>query len=855
MEKKSDQILQDSVGLNQLMPSLADQQRVDSSVVHAEKKGEKNARSNNERRIRTHLLRLTRLLEHEGVEARVWNSAVKELILDADEIPESYWDQQRQIARDNGYGDIDLGRHEKDQITRQLQEAQRAGLESWRDYLESTGDQYPLWFKFYVWDGMSHLGTFNKQKVHYNKRSSGTVAPYPQLNPAALAKVFEAVKNKGADDLEVAQLIKAGNFNKIYSHMLLDQKAIISTPEKSENIHGKWREYTSEDIQAITEAAQGTPWCIAGRDMAVSYTRGGGKFLLFHLQDSETGVISPTAAASVRLDNQGQVVELSGLKGGAGQYVEDALIPTVLEKVKGLPGGEKYLQAFEDKQMLISMDKKFQNGEPFSLEELTFLYEADRSIKLIGRQKDPRIEQFKKNYQQHLQQIVEGKGISKQDAELFIWSTDYIEHNLRDLLDSGYNATIIANKLYPISRFDNLDQLIQAGADIDLLKLYSQFNLEEKLRVFTKLKELGADLDPDELTAQFSPRVWLWHFKDFLSIGADITANDVAMAFDEKGRFQYLSELVGIGAEIDAEKILKDLKPVLDSGSRHQQNLWLLIQQGAKVETILDLAVIDLGYRSDDLGDVTKQLLYSGLTSDEVMSFIVNAKKKADYNYGDELTGNLNTGDGRNKRIKMLLKSGIETDAILRSAGFGSGMIEDSLDVLLKAGADRIELMKALGAYFTSQHINEMIEAGVQISDIVEHIKPEPKFILQEFELLNEKEANLSIDEVVGWLNLHEVLDEIANVTRLKANIDVNDLLDNPEVGYIRPYQIDDLLAAGADPQKIAQKIHPIDVGYNLGDRHWERNNSNRNYWRNNYPKIYNLTCKIVSDKVKAGII
>lgn len=478
MEKITDQTLQDAIGLNRLMPNLADQQRIESSVVHAEKKGEKRTRSNSESRIRAHLLRLTRLLEHEGVEVRVWNSAVEELVIDADEIPESYWEQQIQIARDNGFGDIDLGRHERDQLTIQIQEAQRTGLESWREYLETTGDQYPLWFKFYVWDGMSHLGTFNKQKGHYNKRSRGTVAPYPQLNPAALAKVFEAVKNKGVDDLEVAQLVKSGNFNKLYSHMLLDQKVIIPTPERPEDVHGEWREYTREDIQAITEAAQGTPWCIAGRDMAMSYTKNGDRFLLFHLQDPETGKVSPTAAASVRLDVHGQVAEISGLKGGSSQFVEDALVPTIQAKVEGLSGGERYLQAFEDKQMLISMDRKFQNGEPFSLEELIFLYEVDRPIEYIDSYaKDPRIKQFKGDEQQHIQQIAEAKGISIKDAELFIWTSKYIRTHLDDLLSSGYNPTTIAIKLLEtghaipiilnLDKFSGLDHNIVVNSILD----------------------------------------------------------------------------------------------------------------------------------------------------------------------------------------------------------------------------------------------------------------------------------------------------------------------------------------------------------------------------------------------------
>lgn len=830
--------------LHRLMPNLAGQQRVENSVVHAENRGDQQVRSNSERRIGAHLVRLTKLLQHEGVEKRVWDSAVEELIIKPQDISDGYWEQQKQIARDNGLGDVHLGRREKDELTGQLQEAQRTGLESWRNYLESTGDQYPVWFKFYAWDGMSRLGTFDKQKGHYGKRSSGTVAPYPQLNPAALGKVFEAVKDQGGNDEDVAKLVNSGNFNKLYSHMLLDQKAVIPTPEKPEDVRGEWKEYSSNDIQAITEAAEGTPWCIAGRSMAESYTSNGGKFLLFHLQDSETGKVSPTAAASVRLDERGQVVELSGLKGGASQYVEDALIPTIQEKVNQLPGGEKYLQAFEDKQMLIQMDRKFQDGEPFSREELLFLYETERPIRYIDTYaKDPRVEQFKRDRNQHQQQLAESEGIGMKEAELIVTSASELEKNLGQFLGQGYDPNIIANKLPPEARFRYLDNLTEAGAQVDLNDLYNQFETEEQLRVFSKLQERGAELDPDELAGKFGPRGQLRNYHALSNIGASITPNDIANAFSDKERFDNLGDLSKIGAKVDVDGLLRELKPRLDT-----HHLALYLEQGAKLETIKDIFELDLSYKSSNLRDTARQLVVAGLTSDEVMTFLAGYKKNYVRTNGD----NFNRGDDSHDRIQALLSSGVEPDAILRSNVFDSYHIEHEITKLIAAGVDTNELMNVLGAYYTGKHIDELLKAGAQVGDIVAHIKAEPKYVLEYFEQLNENGANLAIEDVVGAMDPKDVLNEIAEAKRLGASIDVNDLLDNPAVNEVRVYKIDDLLALGADPQKIAKKIPAREVGYDTRTGSWSSYLSSNDLLRKTHPDIYKLVYGRVRSEVAA---
>ena len=123
------------------------------------------------------------------------------------------------------------------------------------------------------------------------------------------------------------------------------------------------------------------------------------KFIVFKLKapNSPDGY-STNSVASIRLDQDGKVTEVSGLN--EGQAIEDSLIPTVKEKVLSLPGGKEFLQKFEDKQTLIKLDHKMQNGEDLTKEELSFLYEIDRPIATLDtyNSKDPRITELKEKY-------------------------------------------------------------------------------------------------------------------------------------------------------------------------------------------------------------------------------------------------------------------------------------------------------------------------------------------------------------------------------------------------------------------------------------------------------------------------
>ena len=378
---------------------------------------------NRERRVDAYLTRLDRIIDKYGnrAEQKLWQRSSEKLIIEPENIPEKYWQRQEQIMRDETGRSEKLNENERDYLTRDIQRSQRESIKSWADYLGSESSPYPLWFKVLAWDGVSRMGTFDKEKGYFSKRNKTTTAPYPKCDAEALGKAYETVnkaysfnqnsetpgETENQNEEKLIKLAESSNFNKLYSEILKDQKTVVKTPEHAKDVRGEWLTYGADEAEKLSEAATGTGWCIAAPDVGRSYlnfgeyghsedvSENGAKFMLFHLEDPKTGLISETAAASVRLDTEGRVAEVSGL--GEEQAIEDALVPTVEKKVRSLEGGEEYLEAFADKKELIRLDHKMQAGATeFSQKDINFIFEQEREIKNLDTyREDPRVQELK----------------------------------------------------------------------------------------------------------------------------------------------------------------------------------------------------------------------------------------------------------------------------------------------------------------------------------------------------------------------------------------------------------------------------------------------------------------------------
>ena len=583
---------------------------VESSFNKARNNKEKLPGKNNERRNFAYLSRLDRMIEKHGdaIEQKLWEASAENLVMDYEDIPDAYWKQQEQILRDNGQG-RELSRREKEILAEDLIDKQRQSITSWANYLGDKNCPYPLWFKVYAFDGISKMSNaLNLDEADYNRRDNTTALSFPKLNAEILAKVYRQINDfygvdkenwlsKNSDDEKLVSLVKSANFPKLYAKELVDTKVIIKTPERTEDVHGDWFEYKLGDEEEIASLAEGTKWCVVDPNVAHNYLVYGeyghssnkgadeksnskAKFIIFRLEDPNSpGVFASNGSASIRLDPNGIVDEISGLN--EGQAVEDALVPIVKEKALSLPGGEKYLQKFDDKQALIKLDNKRKEGEDLTKEELSFLYELDRPIATLDtyNRKDPRIPELKEKY--GIEYALE-KGA---DTNKLVPRLDYsyIKNYLGTLLEHGADINKITNRLEPTDIFENLDIFLEHGANInDITSNMDSYDIVRRLdilfehgadinKITNRLKpsdivlkldtllEHGANININQLVSKLSPECTCCYLDTLLEHGADININQLTSEVDPAFICSYLDTLLEHGADIN--KITNRLKP------------------------------------------------------------------------------------------------------------------------------------------------------------------------------------------------------------------------------------------------------------------------------------------------------
>ena len=560
---------------------------VESSFNKARNNKEKLPGKNNERRNFAYLSRLDRMVEKYGdtLEQKLWEASAENVVMDYEDIPEAYWKQQEQILRDNGQG-RELSEYEKEILAEDLIDKQRQSITSWANYLGDKNCPYPLWFKVYAFDGISKMSNaLNLDEADYNRRDNTTALSFPKLNAEILAKVYRQINDfygvdkkdwlsKHSDDEKLVSLVKSANFPKLYAKELVDTKVILKTPERTEDVHGDWFEYKLGDEEEVASLAEGTRWCVVDPNVAHNYLVYGqysnpeeddddydqdyededweddnikvenpeAKFIIFRLEDPNTpGVFASNGSASIRLDPNGIVDEISGLN--EGQAVEDALVPIVKEKALSLPGGEKYLQKFDDKQTLIKLDNKMKEGEDLTKEELSFLYELDRPIATLDtyNEEDPRIPELKEKY--GIEYALE-KGV---DANKLVSSLDSrdIEENLDFLLEHDADINNIVSKMHSYGVARKLDYFLKNGADIN--NVVRNMDPDHVVRKLDYLLKNGADIN-NVVRNMYSEDI-ARKLDYFLENGADI--NNAVNNMDHYSIVEKLDYLLKNGADVN----------------------------------------------------------------------------------------------------------------------------------------------------------------------------------------------------------------------------------------------------------------------------------------------------------------
>ena len=590
------------------------------------------------------------------------------------------------------------------------------------------------------------------------------------------------------DDEKLVSLIKSGNFPKLYAKELFDTKTIIKTPENPEDVEGDWFTYQLGDEDELAKTAEGTGWCIADPNVAHNYLSYGNyagnendweddedwedddedddedwedeeedwkeeednnnwgedennpeednesnpkaKFIVFKLKapNSPDGY-STNGVASIRLDPDGKVTEVSGLN--EGQAIEDSLIPTVKEKVLSLPGGKEFLQKFEDKQTLIKLDHKMQNGEDLTKEELSFLYELDRPIATLDtyNSRDPRITELKEKY------------------------------GIEYTLEKGVDANKLASSLEPEDIAKNLDPLIRHGVDIDINELVSDLDSVQIAKNLDKLIEHGADIDVNELVSSLYPDDIAYNLEYLLEHGASVNnlVNNM-MSYDIIANLDYLLEH---GADIN------NIENNIDSDDT-SDNLDYLLEHGADINNILD------NMDSDDISYNLDSLLKNGVDINNIVNHMDS--DNISYNLDSLLKNGVDINnivnhmdsDDIKKRLDYFLEHGADINNIVNH--MGSDDIAYDPDYLLKHGADINNIVNHMYPEDIEKRLDYLLEHGAEID--VNKLVSDLDFlrIADNLDILLRNGAD--VDNVIKRLDKKGIKDNIDLLRKYGANLD-----------------------------------------------------------------------------------
>lgn len=427
---------------------------------------------------------------------RIKESYHRQYVIKPESVPEAAFELEARIARQQGYGDIEISDEFRQAKTEQIIAGQKSSLDKWVNYLTSTdANSYPMWGKYWAFTSMVKMGKFEKKidddgKEHarFAKRTTDTVAPFPPLNPRALALTLDAILAKATkkgipknerqpvtntstrlSDSEFAHLLSGESFATLYTQFLIELPAYSA--ESLRETRGSWVKYPQySDAQPLVDSLDGYPleWCTAGLEVAQEQLEGGDLYVYYSLDDQDEAKIPRVA---IRMEDE-RIAEVRGI--APDQNMDPYINEVVKDKLSEFPDGEDYQFRAADMARLTAIEEASMNGQPITPGDLWFLYEFDREIEGFGYDRDPRI-----------RELLAGRDVIDDFATLY--EVDPSDH------------TTLANHLLNDGQVDKLADYLYSFTGLDvtianrLLWTHRSEDVARNLKSFTGLDATSAN--------------------------------------------------------------------------------------------------------------------------------------------------------------------------------------------------------------------------------------------------------------------------------------------------------------------------------------------------------------------------
>ena len=318
-------------------------------------------------------------------------------VIKPENIPDAYFQNQVRLARERGYGNIELTEEDKMRKTEEVIDDQKKSLDKWIEYFlyDEESKSYEMWEKYWVFQGLQNLGKYDKETGKFIKRDKTTVYPFPPVEReyifTTLKLMEDFLKDKKSEE-DIKQTLSTGNFKLLYEYVI--KQSFLKGEHQSNSDDGKWIKYEQgSDYNILRDSLQGyyTGWCTAAGENFAKDQLAGGDFYVYYSLDKNGEAKVPRIA--IRMDGKDKIGEIRGIADN--QNMEPEMMPILEEKLKEFPDKDKYLKKEHDMKLLTLIDKKVNNNIELTLDELKFLYELNNKIEGFGYENDPRIEEIK----------------------------------------------------------------------------------------------------------------------------------------------------------------------------------------------------------------------------------------------------------------------------------------------------------------------------------------------------------------------------------------------------------------------------------------------------------------------------
>ena len=321
---------------------------------------------------------------------------------------------------------------------------QKERISQWLDYLTDENAKYPMWAKYWAFQGMLRMGNYDELKGIYSKRSSKTVTPFIEVNPelvaACIDNVIKMVNKDNLTENELNGLIEIESFQKLYT--LLEKKNKEKNRETVREDEGVWVKYNKgsrDDAIKLSRSLEGmnTGWCTASTDTAISQLCGGGNyrggdFYVFYTKQNDEFVVPRIA---IRLDGSDRIGEIRGIS--EGQNLEETMIKPLEKKLSEMAflskrDVEKEMKKVRELKELHTIGEKTANNINLTEDEVIGLYTRKYGF---GWENDPKVKKI-----QNLRNIkddyhkLNNRSDKKNMLKKYYKELDHVESDIKLLL-------------------------------------------------------------------------------------------------------------------------------------------------------------------------------------------------------------------------------------------------------------------------------------------------------------------------------------------------------------------------------------------------------------------------------------